>query len=87
MRSLFTPLRLDTDSRQLEFVTCLDPLIDDVSRKAYYAAQGDDERMIAQRMLDPNEDGVVVGDETRLRQIITNLAGYVKPYPLYPHTS
>ena len=26
------------------------------------------------------EDGIVVGDETRLRQIITNLARYVHPY-------
>lgn len=31
MRSLFTPLRLDTDSRNLEFVTSLDPTIDEVS--------------------------------------------------------
>jgi len=30
MESLFTPLRLDTDSRKLKFETCLDRSIDEV---------------------------------------------------------
>lgn len=76
MRSLFVPLRLDTDSRQLEFVTELDRSIDDVAQRAYYSAMGKTEDQIANHMIESSEiDGIVVGDETRLRQIITNLAG------------
>ena len=68
MRSLFVPLRLATDARGLSFVTELDKSIDEVARKALYEAQG---MKMAEH---PDEDGIVVGDETRLRQIITNLA-------------
>lgn len=78
MRSLFIPLRLATDARGLEFITNLDPAIDEVSRTALYEARGDTLDVISRALLEqPDEDGVVVGDETRLRQIITNLARYV----------
>lgn len=78
MRSLFIPLQLATDARGLEFITNLDPAIDAIAREALYANRGDDADAIARQIVDnPEEDGVVVGDETRLRQIITNLARYV----------
>ena len=75
MRSLFIPLRLATDARGLEFITNLDKNIDKVSRRALYEAQGDSEDVILQKLSEfPGEDGIITGDETRLRQIITNLA-------------
>ncbi len=81
MRSLFVPLRLATDTRGLEFVYDLDKNIDDVARYALYEARGESAESIARLMADgPEEDGYVVGDEMRLRQIITNLARCV-PVP------
>ena len=75
MRSLFVPLRMATDARGLSFVTELDKGIDEMSRKALYEAQGMSDQEAIKRMVEhPEEDGIVVGDETRLRQIITNLA-------------
>ncbi|KAH9939060.1 uncharacterized protein BXZ73DRAFT_44250 [Epithele typhae] len=75
MRSLFVPLRLATDARRLEFVTDLDPVVDNVARRALYEAMGETDGQIKHRLESvPSEDGIVVGDETRLRQIITNLA-------------
>jgi osomolarity two-component system, sensor histidine kinase SLN1 len=73
MRSLFVPLQLATDARSLQFITELDKSIDDAARRALYEAMGLSEDEIARRLA-LDEDGVVVGDETRLRQIITNLA-------------
>ncbi|KAI0364370.1 hypothetical protein BV20DRAFT_974568 [Pilatotrama ljubarskyi] len=75
MRSLFIPLQLATDARGLQFITDLDKNIDQVARHALYEAMGEPEEVIARRLIEnPDEDGIVVGDETRLRQIITNLA-------------
>lgn len=75
MRSLFVPLQLATDARGLEFITDLDENIDKVARKALYEAQGENADAITRQVSDnSDEDGIVVGDETRLRQIITNLA-------------
>ncbi|KAI0628055.1 hypothetical protein C8Q77DRAFT_1245956 [Trametes polyzona] len=75
LRSLFVPLQLATDARGLHFVTDLDKTIDEVARRALYEAMGETEDAISRRLLEkPDEDGIVVGDETRLRQIITNLA-------------
>lgn len=77
MRSLFVPLQLATDARRLTFVTDLDKNIDNVARRALYESLvGLSEEDIEKRMA-LEEDGIVVGDETRLRQIITNLARYV----------
>ena len=73
MRSLFAPLRLDTDSRQLQFETYLDPTIDEVTSRAFLAALGQNDAEIEKSV--SNCEGVVVGDEMRLRQVITNLAG------------
>ncbi|THG98473.1 hypothetical protein EW026_g3718 [Hermanssonia centrifuga] len=75
MRSLFVPLQMATDARDLKFVTDLDKDIDDVARRALYQAMGLTENEVAKRMaIASDRDGIVVGDETRLRQIITNLA-------------
>ncbi|KAF7309918.1 hypothetical protein MIND_00364100 [Mycena indigotica] len=78
LRSLFIPLRLAADARNLEFATDLDMRIDEVARRAAYQAMDASPEAIAQHLRQqPNSEavvGVVVGDETRLRQIITNLA-------------
>lgn len=73
MESLFTPLRLDTDSRRLKLETYLDRSIDEVAGRAFLAAMEQNSERIDQNVVD--YDGVVVGDENRLKQIITNLAG------------
>ena len=96
MESLFTPLRLDTDSRRLNFETYLDRSIDEVraplfgtsadlvrglpldhwqvAGRAFLAAMERGGGEFPEGLVDC--DGVVVGDENRLKQIITNLAGY-----------
>ncbi|KAF7795011.1 hypothetical protein EIP86_006155 [Pleurotus ostreatoroseus] len=75
MRSLFVPLKLATNARSLEFVVDLDRRIDEVARRAMYEALGLTEEEIQKRLVEaPDEDGIVVGDEVRLRQVITNLA-------------
>ncbi|PPQ64353.1 hypothetical protein CVT24_008422 [Panaeolus cyanescens] len=75
MQSLFVPLRLTTDARGLKLETDLDPNIDLVARKAAYEAMGESMESIRAHILEhPDVDGVVTGDENRLRQIITNLA-------------
>lgn len=96
MRSLFIPLRMATDARELTLVTDLDRNIDivcstffcfrlnldstslnQIARKVAYEALGENKETIREHIKKyPDFDGVVVGDETRLRQIITNLARY-----------
>ncbi|KAI9458429.1 hypothetical protein BJY52DRAFT_430616 [Lactarius psammicola] len=70
MRGLFVPLRLATDARHLELVTDLDPCIDKVAHDAVCLARGLDPETV----LDQDAPALVVGDETRLMQIVTNLA-------------
>ena len=56
-----------------------------VARRALYEALGQGEEEVKQRLkMLPAEDGIVVGDETRLRQIITNLARSVRLPPNSP---
>ncbi|ETW78710.1 sensor histidine kinase-like protein [Heterobasidion irregulare TC 32-1] len=75
MRSLFVTLRLAATARQLEFITDLDQSIDWAARRAAFTARGLDPARIAALLADsPDEAGIVVGDETRLMQIVTNLA-------------
>ncbi|KIJ65498.1 hypothetical protein HYDPIDRAFT_110594 [Hydnomerulius pinastri MD-312] len=73
IRTLFIPLRLATDARNLELVTHLDKAIDEVARRAAYEAAGEDPDEM-ERLIGDEEDGVVLGDAIRLRQIINNLA-------------
>ncbi|TRM57872.1 hypothetical protein BD626DRAFT_513149 [Schizophyllum amplum] len=77
MRSLFVPLRLATDARGLELVIDLDDRIDVAARRAAYEAMGMTPAEVASSLAEaPVDDSVgrVMGDETRLRQIVTNLA-------------
>lgn len=46
-----------------------------VARRALFEAMGESDEAITRKLQEnPDEFGIVVGDETRLRQIITNLA-------------
>jgi osomolarity two-component system sensor histidine kinase SLN1 len=95
MRSLFIPVRLVTNARNLVFEYNLDRNIDQVSwglyityvhelsdaiivkvaRRAAYEAMGENSADIVTHMeKTPEVEGIVVGDEIRLRQIVTNLA-------------
>ncbi|KAK1232367.1 hypothetical protein PQX77_004489 [Marasmius sp. AFHP31] len=78
MRSMFLPLQLATNARGLEFVTDLDIQIDEVARRAAYEFMGEKSEVIEKHLREQpsGEDhwGIVVGDETRLRQVVTNLA-------------
>ncbi|TFK71678.1 hypothetical protein BDN72DRAFT_895509 [Pluteus cervinus] len=75
MRSSFIPLQLATDARGLKFITDLDPKIDRIARRATYEALGQSSDTIARHLREhPNRDGIVTGDEVRLRQIVNNLA-------------
>lgn len=73
MRSMLVPLRLAADARGLELISELDTAIDETIRKAN---RGDEvKRGLAEEKDDDiEEEAVVLGDEMRLRQIITNLA-------------
>ena len=62
-----------------------------IARKVAYETLGEAKDAIRNHIRDyPEVDGVVVGDETRLRQIITNLARYVidpSNSPIYTFSS
>ncbi|KAL0574306.1 hypothetical protein V5O48_007644 [Marasmius crinis-equi] len=75
MRSMFMTLQLTTEARNLNLITNLDPSIDLVARRAAYQAMDEREDAIARHLRDhPDVEGVVIGDEARFRQIVTNLA-------------
>ncbi|KAF5360111.1 hypothetical protein D9757_011734 [Collybiopsis confluens] len=78
MRSMFLPLRLATDARKLELIIDLDMNIDEVARRGAYRALGKDsesiETLLKEEPSGESHYGIVVGDETRLRQVVTNLA-------------
>lgn len=55
--------------------------LNQIARKVAYEALGENKETIREHIKNyPDFDGVVVGDETRLRQIITNLARYISGY-------
>ncbi|KAI5474272.1 histidine kinase, partial [Pseudohyphozyma bogoriensis] len=68
MRSIFAPLRLDANRRGLELLTALDVRIDEVAKRAAFP----DEVVVGEEA--EEGDGMVMGDEMRLRQVINNLA-------------
>ncbi|KAF5379640.1 hypothetical protein D9757_009182 [Collybiopsis confluens] len=75
IRSLFIPLQMATAQKGLTLHTELDPNIDKLARCAAYRAMGEREDVIQRHLVDhPDVDGVVIGDEARFRQIITNFA-------------
>ncbi|TDL21838.1 hypothetical protein BD410DRAFT_803933 [Rickenella mellea] len=79
MRSMLVPLQLAADARGLDLHIDLDLSIDAAARRATYRAAGKNEMWIEERLLaDPDEDGMVLGDEMRLRQIVTNLSRHVR---------
>jgi osomolarity two-component system, sensor histidine kinase SLN1 len=68
--AIFMPLRLATDSRGLHLVTDLDAEIDRVAKRAVYQSMGNSPDEIARKLQEhPEEPGMVVGDEMRLRQV------------------
>ena len=84
IKGMLVPLEMAAKARGLDVITSLDPQIDIVARTALYQAKGDSPEMIVKRLVthgldgEDEEAGLVVGDEHRLRQIITNLARSVK---------
>ncbi|KAH7335379.1 hypothetical protein B0J17DRAFT_669914 [Rhizoctonia solani] len=77
MRSMLVPLRLAADARGLELISEFDPAIDDTIRRANHSDEvkrglnqgsGDNQNNFE------DDEAYVLGDEMRLRQIITNLA-------------
>ncbi|KDQ11343.1 hypothetical protein BOTBODRAFT_35428 [Botryobasidium botryosum FD-172 SS1] len=75
LRSVLVPLQMAADARGLQLITELDKNIDIVARRISWAAQGRSEAWIADRLAEEKDDtALVIGDEMRLRQIITNLA-------------
>lgn len=75
MKSMLVPLHLAADARGQHLQIDLDPLVDTIARQALYSANGDNFETIQKKMEsgDDDESGMVVGDEHRLRQIVTNL--------------
>ncbi|KAI5118222.1 hypothetical protein M0805_000718 [Coniferiporia weirii] len=75
IRSILIPLRLAADARGLTLTVELDKRIDQLARRTVLAAQGVDSAGIAAALASQeDEDGLVLGDEMRLRQIVNNLA-------------
>lgn len=78
---MFVPLQLASDARELHFVAKLDETIDLVAKRAAWESLGQDRDKFEKYLEEnPDEDGIVVGDEMRLRQIITNLARYTSSF-------
>ncbi|KAG9023619.1 hypothetical protein FRB95_012714 [Tulasnella sp. JGI-2019a] len=75
LRGMLVPLKLAAAARGLELIIELDQQIDFAARFALYKARGESDDWIKERMKesDDEEAGLVVGDEHRLRQIVTNL--------------
>ncbi|KLO12174.1 hypothetical protein SCHPADRAFT_829937 [Schizopora paradoxa] len=75
INSMLVPLRLAAEARGQSLQIDLDKNIDSIARRAMHVAQGHDTAKMNKEMEEnPDEDGLVVGDEMRLRQVINNLA-------------
>lgn len=76
MRSIFAPLRIDTNARGLALEVSLDPRIDFVAHRAAYFDDYVDNDGNPKKDLPllQEGDGYMCGDEMRLRQVINNLA-------------
>ncbi|KAL1693548.1 histidine kinase [Schizophyllum commune] len=73
VRSLIVPLEIATNARNLRFKVNVDPNIDKAARHAAYRALGKTPEELDERERNDQYDGFVVGDQARLRQVITNL--------------
>ena len=74
IRSAIVPLRLAASTRGLDLEVILDPAIDKIARKAAYQALDQSEEWIRKKMEMVGEEeheaeGLVTGDEMRLRQV------------------
>lgn len=69
MRSILEPLRIDATARGLTLETSLDLNIDAVAKRV--ASPDLDHESVEEG------DGIVLGDEMRLRQVVNNLASSV----------
>ncbi|KAJ7580150.1 hypothetical protein C8J56DRAFT_962344 [Mycena floridula] len=75
MKTLYNTLNIPAAHKQLKFEMTLDPRIDQAARRSAYRSLGLNEDAIANHMAQfPDVPGIVVGDEARLRQIVSNLA-------------
>lgn len=74
IRSILVPLGLAAKARGLILTDELDKNIDRIARRAFLSAKGLDAAAIAAELAKSDEDGYVLGDDMRLRQIINNLA-------------
>ncbi|KAG8924228.1 hypothetical protein FRC00_005369 [Tulasnella sp. 408] len=76
IKGMLVPLRMSAQARGQELFTELDSQIDVMARTALYRAKGMSEERIAQLLQDGDDEdsGLIVGDEHRLRQVVTNLA-------------
>lgn len=75
MRSIFVPLKLDAQACKLELETYVDPRIDQIAKFAAYLEEVQDGILHKGK-------GFMMGDETRLRQIINNLASNASKFTL-----
>lgn len=76
MKSIFGPIQLDATARGLKLSTSLDLRIDEVAHKAAYEEEGDKVVQFG--------DGVVMGDEMRLRQSKLHFL-FLPPFLSSPH--
>ncbi|THH05365.1 hypothetical protein EW145_g4855 [Phellinidium pouzarii] len=75
IRSILIPLQLAANARGLTLTVELDKRIDQLARRAGLAAQGlNAAEITAALAANVDDDGLVLGDEMRLRQIVNNLA-------------
>ncbi len=72
MKSMLGPLQLAATARGLDLITSFDPQIDVIARLALEQAKANGD-MSGVQLDDDEEAGLVLGDEHRLRQIVTNL--------------
>ncbi len=73
LRSMVPGARVQAEVRGFAFKTDFDENIDAVARRALYTEQGLSESQIGDKIHENADDTVVVGDEMRLRQVVTNL--------------
>jgi signal transduction histidine kinase len=75
LKSMLPGARIVAESRGLELIHDFDPNIDIIARRTMLAATGLSEAEIQNRSADAEQadDGVLSGDEMRIRQVVTNL--------------
>ncbi|KAF8332759.1 uncharacterized protein EI90DRAFT_3288937, partial [Cantharellus anzutake] len=73
LRSMVPGARMQAEVRGFAFKTDFDENIDIIARRALYGAQGLDEFQAEEKLRENHDDTVIVGDEMRLRQVVTNL--------------